>query len=99
MKKKEFLYKLKFQKTTIVSFSAINTLKGGTLQGANTEVVSENGFTCESVGCIPNPTLDDACLSQVATVCTRPTTRTTTDTAFCYGNNPTRRDCTVTERC
>ncbi len=96
MKKKEFLSKLKLQKTTIVSFNTINTIKGGTLQGADTQIVSVDGFTCISFGCIPNPTLDDACLSQDVTVCTRPTNTYTDNTAFCVGNLPTGRECTKT---
>lgn len=95
MKKKEFLSRLKLQKTTIVSFSAINTIKGGTLQGADTQIVSVDGFTCVSFGCIPNPTLDDACLSQDVTVCTRPT-NTRGDTQFCVGNIPTKTECNLT---
>ena len=95
MKKKEFLSKLKLQKTTIVSFSAINTIKGGTLQGADTQVVSVNGFTCLSLGCIPDPTFDGVCLSQDYTVCSRPTTRTG-DTEYCVGNLPTKPECALT---
>jgi len=98
MKKKEFLSKLKFQKTTIVSFNTINTIKGGTLQGADTQIVSVDGFTCISIGCVPNPTLDNACLSQLVTVCTRPTNTKTDDTDFCVGNLPTKNECDTTLR-
>lgn len=98
MKKKEFLSKLKLQKTTIVSFNTINTIKGGTLQGADTQIVSRNGFTCISLGCIPNPTLDDACLSQDATICSRPTTRTGDTENNCVGNLPTKTECEISVR-
>ena len=97
MKKKEFLSKLKFQKTTIVSFNKANNIKGGTMQGADTQVVSVDGFTCISiVNCTTTYTLDDMCLSQVQTVCTRPTnTRSDTGTIHCVNNNPTD-DCNKT---
>ncbi|WP_046757333.1 hypothetical protein [Kordia jejudonensis] len=98
MKKKELLSKLKLQKTTIVSFNARNTIKGGMLQGADTQIVSVDGFTCESTHCITvTHTLDDMCLSQVVTVCTRPTTRTD-NTDFCYSDLPTKQGCTQTQR-
>ncbi|WP_430412182.1 hypothetical protein [Kordia sp.] len=96
MKKKEFLSKLKFQKTTVVSFSIIRTLKGGTLQNTDTQIVSVDGFMCLTTVCIPNPTLDNACLSQDPTECSRPTNSKTTGTAFCYGDLPTKVDCGLT---
>lgn len=85
MKKKEFLSKLKLQKTTIVSFNTVKTIKGGTLQGADTQIVSRNGFTCLSGACVPIETQNDICVSIVADLCPRPTTRTTTDSVFCNG--------------
>lgn len=104
MKKKEFLSKLKFQKTTIVSFDAIKSIKGGTLQGETTQIVSVDGFTCNSTVC---PTLIDcytndggqSCISCTGTECTRPTNTDTSGSVHCVGNLPTQRECTKTARC
>ncbi|WP_298422803.1 hypothetical protein [uncultured Kordia sp.] len=84
MKKKDFLSKLQFQKITVATFSSLKSLKGGTLQGPGTEIVSRNGFTCPSGVCVPIETQDDRCISIVPTMCSRPTnTRTTDDSKFC----------------
>ncbi|EDP95492.1 hypothetical protein U8527_17525 [Kordia algicida OT-1] len=97
MKKKLFASKLKFQKTTVVSFNTALNIKGGMLQNSDTRVVSVDGYMCLLTDtCIPAPTIG-GCVPTTAidNTCPPPTTRND-ETVFCGAtNDATRRDCTI----
>jgi len=96
MKKKQFTSKLQFQKTTVVSFSAMLNVKGGALQNIDTIVVLTDGpiplsadCTPTIGGCAPTTAVDNTC---------PPPTRETVSVFCTTGdvNNYTRRNCDVT---
>lgn len=103
MKKKEFFSKLKLQKTIIVSFNSVKNINGGTFQRADAHVLANNFISNTKTDCL---SLIDcytnegkySCLSCTGTECIRPTNTKTDNTDFCYGNNPTQLDCTITCR-
>lgn len=96
MKKKNFTSKLKFQKTTIVSFNMMTNLKGGALANADMQILSEDGFLCiTGVICTISQT-DTSPTTAVDNTCPPPTNTGNGYTDFCGTTDNaimTKRNC------
>ncbi len=96
MKKKQFTSKLQFQKTTVVSFEAMENIVAGALVNTDTIPIPISGLACLTL--LECHTQDDrhTCLSCADTECSRPTTRTD-QTDYCGAD--TKIGCLDTRGC
>lgn len=98
MKKKQILSKFQFQKTTIVSFKAMNNIMGRALVNVDTIPISVSRVTCVTLADCQTRDGQQTCISCTGGECTRPTTRTN-QTDYCDTGNDTKEGCLETRRC
>ncbi|MGH1387723.1 class I lanthipeptide [Kordia sp.] len=97
MKKKQFTSKLQFQKTTVVSFEAMENIVAGALVNTDTIPISNNILVCLTFTVCQTQDNGQTCLSCTDTECTRPTNTGSKITEFCGAD--TRVDCLDTRGC
>jgi hypothetical protein len=98
MKKKQILSKFQFQKTTIVSFKAMNNIMGRSLVNVDTIPISVSRVTCVTLADCQTRDGQQTCISCTGGECTRPTNTGSKVTDFC-GANDTKENCLETRRC
>ncbi|MEM6687196.1 MAG: hypothetical protein AAF617_15550 [Bacteroidota bacterium] len=102
MKKKQIISKLKFQKTTIVSFKTLKNVIGKSFANVDTVAISINGVTCHSFVDCQTRGDEHTCLSCQDGECTRPTNTGSKVTDFCGGTGngtKTNRNCSNSINC
>ncbi|WP_162820121.1 hypothetical protein [Kordia sp. SMS9] len=97
MKKKQIISKLKFQKTTVVSFNAMKNIIGRSLVNVDTEPITITSIACPTELECHTQDNKQTCLSCTNTECTRPTTTANGNTDYC--GTGTFRDCLDTRGC
>ena len=98
MKKKQFTSKLQFQKTTVVSFEAMEKIVAGALVNTDTEPISNNTLVCLTFTVCHTQDNGQTCLSCTETECTRPTNTGQSPTDYC-GTLDTKIGCLDTRGC